>query len=509
MPAIIRRYPALFSLLIITILAIVTGIGLFDYPWLNDDLFYRYRFREYFVEGKPVELSLLWDECVWRHMYDNSRLASFLTVFAIFLPNIVQTLLSVASLICVLWYGLKIADCRNSWTMTGLWSMLFICFTPWADQMYVFILQVAYLWGLVPTLALSYCILYNKGSNTAVYILAFITGVYQEALALPVLVGHATLVLLFPQFRTRRSLVCSALLFIGLVWLYMSPGGRLYRNGTGVFAERIHLILPYALPAFLLVATTLGAAIRWRRLPNPLLVYLSVASVVSAVVMIALPFGPRLGWWSCTGGWIGICYITGKITEKKPQLKNTANILAALCIAFTFVHLAVVNNLCSLERKVYKEAVDAYMATPCSTIYMEFPLREDMPLIALQKPLIANLATHGFERSAHKFYSPDACPPSYIPPTLKNYNDSLAPFIPGSRNELRLFDKYIIGEATEDNPSIEWLLTDYGDGRPACYRRFTRNDFYDSEGKRHTLYVPEFYGVFRKYDNRNLVTAAR
>lgn len=368
-------------------------IGFYCFPWVADDLYYRMRFRDYFINGGDIDWTEVWEAVKWRHFNDNSRLASFAMLCLQFLPKLLTSFLSGVSSYLSILFAAKLSGVDRSVSKSLLVASLFIAVMPWVDQMYVLPFQMAYLWGGVFGLVFAYVILENKAQRcVTIFLLALFLGTWQEAIGFPAFVASLTIYVLFAKYRNRFTLSAVAGLLTGLAWLYLSPGGQSYRSQPSPpFIFRFDILAVFAVPTviFLIFCLT-GLFVLWRkrRLCSVDLsgyVFLLVASLTSVAVMLMSCFGPRVGWFGVLTAVVGLVKMLND--SFRCRLSKTVSYVFSGCVAFViFGHLAFVDLTSYRNKLMYGYVVQSFRRNPEKAIYVPMEMRNEAPLMALQKP---------------------------------------------------------------------------------------------------------------------------
>lgn len=472
------KRPQIQVYIVLAIVTILVGVGFWYFPWLSDDIGYRLPFKDYFVYGQPVELSRLWDHFIDRCTWDNGRLATLAMIFIEFTPHFMQVLCSSAAMWIILWYGLKLIGKRDSVVSACVWSFLLIVFLPWVDQMYVFDFQVAYLWGAAFAVVLSYILLYQKGSMTGVVLMSLLVGLWQEAFGFPLFIG---LVAMWLIKRDKRIAIACLCLLVGLTWLYFAPGGQAYR-GTDwrPFSFRSNIINIFALPTIILIITAGIDYVRNRRIGH-LLLFVVINAVISSSVMVYAEYGPRVGFWGVYMSLAGFMYIALRF-----HVGNYVKRIIAICLLiFTSVHLVVVDAECIRLRRDYDNIIAQSRIKPDETIFVPMVMRENAPLICMQKPYFGAFSHYNTMKILSLFYLPDGKFIRAVPKELQEYREGCGKKVPGNMNIIE-YKGYLVGECLDEKPAEGWLYIDYGKGR--VYMPIFICPFTDADGIKRSWY---------------------
>lgn len=372
--------------------SLMLWVGYYYFPWVADDLYYRMRFRDYFINGGDIDWAQAWEAMKWRHFNDNSRLASFAMLCLQFLPKMLTSFLSgVASYLSIL-FAARLSGVDKSASKSLLVALLFVVAMPWVDQMYVLPFQMAYLWGGAFGLVFAYVILENRTQGCKIFLFALFLGVWQEAIGFPAFVAVVAMYVFYPKYRDRRTVAAIAGLLAGLAWLYLSPGGQSYRSQPSPpFSFRFDILAVFAVPTviFLIFCLT-GLFVLWRKrrmrsVDLSVYVFLLIASLTSVAVMLASCFGPRVGWFGVLTAVVGLVKMLNDCFRCRLS-KAVRNVLSGCAVIFIFGHLAFVDLTSYRNKLMYDSVVQSFRAYPEKAIYVPMEMRNEAPLMALQKP---------------------------------------------------------------------------------------------------------------------------
>lgn len=318
----------------------------------------------------------------------------------------------------------------------------------------------------------------NKGGAGDVFLFLLI-GAWQEAVALPLIIGLGVLSIFYKEYRTRHIIIYAVALTIGLAWLFMVPGAREYRAEAGaLFAFRMGILLAFAAPGGLYAVLCAIKLLRHRNLPAYQALLLAIA-ISSALIMLFIPAGPRLGTASVISSIAGI---TAIICEHRGRIVGAMSVLA---YGFAIIHLLFVFGYSLHEQRVYRDVIRQYQQNPQEAIYASFTLREYAPLITMQKPYFDTYAHYSNIDRISKFYytGPDSTfyYATVLPAALKNINeDEMLALGEG----FYAFRGLILGAPTSDCPAIVWLEAD------GISTEYFTTPFTDSKGIRRAWYHP-------------------
>lgn len=411
-------------------------------------------------------------------------------IFVQFAPHIVQTTLSVASLWVVFFYGLKLLDKEASLAAACIWASCVILFAPWIDKMYIFDFQVAYLWGTAFTILFCYVLLKTR-KNVILIVLGIILGCWQECFGFPIFISIIILWIFCPKHRNLRTLVSELTIFIGLVWLYISPGGQEYRSHGHPMYSRIILLIPFAIPSFLALAWFLIRVFR-RKCYSAITVILVSSSFTSALLMIYAGFGPRVGWWAVIAGFLSIFNIGYNSSVFRKIIPIIKHVIAASLLVFTSIHLVFVAYYSYLQGEEYYKILQRFLSNPQKTVFAKMYLREQIPLICFQKPFFGIFSHERVANDITQFYAPGKDKLKVVPEELEFFKSKDAEIVTGSANMFR-YKGYLVGPVISPERTIINVTIWYGDYKTK--REMYHVPFIDYDGIYRAWYMPRSLSI--------------
>ncbi len=458
--------PVLFT----TFVAVLLGIGFALFPWVSDDLWYRLPFKECFLGDASVEPDEIWRQIYWRHTHDNSRLANALMFAVQFLPAWVHASLSGLAAFGTMRLMQRLGGFGESAASTALFCGLFALAMPWVDQMYVLDFQLNYLWGGAWMSLFLLLLLRQRCSADVLFCTGLLCGVWQECTALPAFVATVGVWLFYGRFRNERTAAGATGLLLGLMWLYFSPGGTAYRSsGWTAFAFRMNIIAVFTLPALVYTAMLLRHTARRRMRPEAPHFILATVAWTSGLVMVLTAMGPRTGWASV------LASITGIVMLLRGYRSTTFAAGTAL-YGLALANLTTVCHVCRQEAEVYRDVVAHFRTNGSQTLFMPLHLREDAPLLALQKPQYDFFAHLNNILLFSNFYGSTDEPVIAVPSALREFSAERADrFCPDFYD----YEGLLVGP-TPGRPDRLVVEVDYGSGPVVvCY---FATPFVDADG---------------------------
>lgn len=435
------------------IIAIATGIGFYLFPSISDDLGYIIHLDDW-VKGKSDWWRCVYDSAVWRYWNNNGRIANVVMIILAKAPKIIPILVSTLSVWAILWYGCKIGRFANRTMLTALWITGFTCLYPWIDQMYLIDFQINYLWTTALSLFILKRWLTDAGNSTVTIICCFIIGFWHEAFAGGLLFTIICLMILYPSFRSKRNLLCVISFLPGIAYLYYP---RIGETPMAFFSTRSIMVYAFMLPLIIMAILWLITLSKERIRKicfRPDIVALSLLAVSGCMLMAIIKVGPRAGSLGIVASLIGSCALLSHMPLTKRH-RIAGIILSVLLYVFTSIHLLAVDIQCYKAGQYTDYVLNEYSAAPDKTIFTDMTLREQAPLICLQKPYYGWFSHFSTTSVFRGFYGIDHKPLRVVPKALETYSSDKSRKIEGSA-DLEDFGGWLLGPApdTDGNPCI-------------------------------------------------------
>lgn len=303
-----RRNSIRLNMAITLIVAILMGIGIYLLPWVSDDINFRLPYKDYLVNGAPFDWAAVQRRFDYMWQFDNMRLSNVMMNVFIFLPQVFSLLTSVFAVWGCLWWGLKAIKVESSLAATSLWTAAFTFCMPWIDQIYIFDFVLNYVCSSAIATLLLYKVLEAKSGAMVMLAIGLLLGVWHEGFAGPAFVGVTALMCLKPEHRTRRNTAAVIGLAIGIVWLCCVPGTESRLNSQWrPFAGRMYITYIFMAPIVLYTIVSVIRIIRLRAV-DATSVLLLTSALVSLLIAIRIPLGPRIVWLGCTASFLGLIH---------------------------------------------------------------------------------------------------------------------------------------------------------------------------------------------------------
>lgn len=475
------------AIAVCAVAAIAAGIGFYFFPWIADDIQYRQHFAAFYNDGASVSPADIWNTYLARYFNDNARGATLAMLILQFLPEPITAIISSTAYFFSLRLILRLAGLENSPAAAAAIVFAFAVFMPWVDQMYLFDFQLPYLVGGTAALWFIFALLYRRGSNITFWALSLFVGLWQECFGFPIFAGMTALMLLYPRFRDRRTIVSLLIILAGLAFLYTAPGRAHYQVDIAVFRTRFNIVIVFLLPAVVYLLSSAAVFIKdlmRRHRPQPKAVMMTVACAASAWLSAYAAFGPRVGWLSATLAFAGMLAIAHPLIASRPWLKKTAGICAAAAFFFFMVHICYVDYYSYKQRREYDTVISQYRTDPDSPIYTAMILRHQAPLLCLQKPYFGIFSHYFHLQVLSRFYGSEEHFMRVLPIELQTYDHTAAQHI--GDTPFTVWGGHIVGPKISDKPERLYVTADYGKGPADC--NFMIMPFTDPQGIQRAWY---------------------
>lgn len=454
-------------------LAALLAIGFALMPWLGDDLLYRMPYREYFVEGGAFDMSAVLGHIRYLYLENSPRLANILMIGLQFLPQWICGLLSGLACWITIYYSLRLVGAQNSVVIAMLFGALFVFLMPWVDQMYLFDFQLNYLWTGAVMVVYLYLLTGGGRFEKAFAMSALILGFMNESCGFPAWLATVLLIVAFPSMRSERCYVALALLTVGLAFLYLAPGMQSYRSsGWHPFATRSSIVLVFCLPALAYLSVLIFRSIVRRSCGlDRVDAALALIALSGMLLMWFSQMGPRVGWASVLASICGLCRCLVPYAGR-------LGLVSVVLFVFSCVHLVLVDWMVWLERATYDEVVWKYRYSPTRPIYVDFTLREEAPVLAMQKPYYDYFAHYKSVLLFSKFWRKGAPVAIVLPFSLYDFSASKARPINDGFME---YKGLLVGPYVSDEPYYISVPVSR-DGRTYKKEDYFVTPFTDSDG---------------------------
>lgn len=276
---------------------------------------------------------------IFRITHDNGRIPNLL--FTGVLLAVPGWLICLGLGMCVLLIIYLAAQISNVWcrSLTGFGILVFgivICL-PWNDYMFVKAVATNYLVTSVLLLMSTWLILQPRISSTALTLtFVLLASLWHEMAMAGIAAGVIGLVLVFPQYRTRRMAYIAATLVAAAVYYFAIPAThvRSAKYTENLFSFEflrnplfsIHLAIP---SFFLLLTLILLTLQRTRKLIfKPVPAFMFAMSLDSVLIFwFFYSTGLRTVWTLMLASFIGLAFITAAVLPSRKIFRFIAYVL--------------------------------------------------------------------------------------------------------------------------------------------------------------------------------------
>lgn len=448
-----------FGVLVVT--SILIGLGFMFMPLFNDDAAYNIPWRN-MLEGGVLDIGATARECIQNHYnLDTARICNILMVFNVFIPHWLFQLVSTLAVGFILWIGAKMGGFMRSPARFTLWTALFVFAFPWIDQLYLIDFQLNYLWSTAMSLWLLYLVLSHKGKAAWMFLFGLFAGLWHEGFGGSMICAVGALLILFPEYRTRRTFAVLFGLIIGVVYVYLPRIGDAARNS---YAGREGILYPFLLPTIFFFVLWIWRTVKGHtKFLLPLPTALAIIALSAMGLMLHIPVGPRTCAFGLTTSLIGIAMYMPSCHY--PVLRKIFTIATLTLVA---VHLIVVDKICFISGRETSHVIEEYRKTPQNTIFSSLPLRTESPLMALQKPYYEWFVHSDNNDVMTALYGINGQRIKVAPLNLKNFDEKNATPLAGTADVYVYENRLVrLEKGNGDEEATELLTVDYGNGPTA------------------------------------------
>lgn len=456
-----RRHTSAYAIALATALLLLPGFYFF--PAVGDDLMSVLFFKDSFIWGKPFDWATYLANVREIYFGLHFRLPQLLMPFMMLIPKWIPAVISSAAAGYLLVGGSRMGAFLRSWKAMVLYAAGIVLLFPWTDQMYLISFQVPYLWGAALSLMLLKMILAPGSANVWLAgILGFVTGFWMEAYAGAVFGACVCLAIFYKEYRIKTIYIVTASLACGILTAAIPL--IVYDKWTNWpdFHGRMIMVYPYLAVIALHALMSVMMLRRHRReVVNSLNLTLLEVGIASAILTVSFEAGARICGFGVVCALIGVIRLA-RCMEWGRGL--AASVAAVLLGAFAVCHLVVVDVLCYRMGKETDYVLDRYLHHGESPVFTQLTLREDAPLLALQKPYFDWFAHDRPLKVFEKIYGDGHRPIEVVPRSLQDFAPAKAELIEGSAR-LYYYDGYLVGADT----TLWMFITDFGRGPSPCY----------------------------------------
>ena len=432
----------------IILASLAFGAVFFAMPRVIDDYWFMNNMQTF---GTDADGSFSWFKgvsgtAIYHHLYDNSRLPNLLGGLIAFLPLSVTALISTVCIGLTLWFMQTLSGRNSLLSLTALVTA-YTFIVPWYDSLFERFYTYNYVWAGAIMLVAVYLFLRQKPVGSVwTFLIGLLLGVWHEIFAFPTLAGFIVcLALNRKMIRKDRMWLCAGV-FIGCVWLYLSPSSTADTGVFSMFTPR-HVTKLMALRTWFPVLFVVCEAIciAWPRLreyalrPIPL-----IALTVSTVCVTIYLFidGGRVLMPSVLIDAVAFVGLFGRYFNAPPVLKKV--VCAGLWIFF-FLHMgsafSVAQTIRDDEQKILA-LYDGVRNTNDGMIYFAPASRNYHPRLALGKPLPYLYATNKHAKLVGEYFNGPII--KLMPPSLRCFRKEMGSPLPANPM-IYVYQDYAIG----------------------------------------------------------------
>lgn len=393
------KVTSIFNISLFTAYALCVTILMAGMPFSGDDFAFR---ADYIWKRDGEGILSYWkpfiDQVNYLFFYNSPRLCNILSLILIILPKWLLSTLMGGCWAYAMYSSLKIAQIDIKRSLLVPFALLLWAFMPvWADHMWEFVFEMNYIASAALSCFSIYIIFYKQDSDINLIwmlILGLVLGAWQESYSGPILAGLIATVILLPKFRTKRNLIFTLGLLIGVAYLALCPGTRCrtsydgFNQGIFYWRQLIYILAVYhgwVILAIILFGFTLFKFRKNLRmiLHNPLIIF-SLASIVCSMFLCWVSFcNLRSGMWGDLNSIILILYLLRMLSPDFRLHHNVISFtLSILCSILLCLNIAY-SLLYGLNiEQQYRLIIKHYQDSDSNIVLMHLPPLHSIPLIA-------------------------------------------------------------------------------------------------------------------------------
>lgn len=376
------------------------------FPKLIDDYWYMLPLREWFFSqdafypddgANILKGEGLWNGLreVWLYHYlnDNIRLGNIINPLMLTLPKWVSGLVATVVACWTFFAVLRVTgvDWRRS-PLVPVALLGFFYLIPWGEGLTTVTFQMNYVYSLALVLLLLNLLFDSPGARHEVLcaLTAFLIGVWHEGIGVPVACGLLA-ASLFRGSGRRRFIVPCVMMFLGSGLLLISPGMRDRMIITGYWGQGVRLWLLICtlasagvLPALYILVIRVAVREGWKKIArDKFLIFLLTGATVSALMMVILMQGLRIGLWSSVASLMILVYVLNRYYRAFWSAYSRRNIcLLTPFMAFMYLQLGLAAHQAVLYKECMRHDIAAYLKNPDRTLFgKNFELKDIPPLL--------------------------------------------------------------------------------------------------------------------------------
>lgn len=444
---------------LIALLGVAFSLWFMWTPPMDDDLHYSLYFRDYIFHGGEYPIENIW-EMIHAEWYSNNiRWVNMVTaVTLVLIPRWVMAIILGACLSLTLWWAVSLAGAKHKLPSSLALITLIVCALPWHDN--IAIMDYAHNYIFTSAIFTLFFLLWLKDTpeknfwyHTGLVMLGLLAGESHEGFSLPVMCAIIVFAVFNPRKITRRQMLLTAALAIGITILLTAEGktSRCEIILNRPITQWIYTIIFRAPLTALMLGLFIICWIKNREnfvkqfAKSPAFLFLLVS--LAAFFMSGFLFvNARASWAGELAAIINIPILCDTYLKRTQSLsfKLVKYGLSIVSIMFLIIHMIVVDIYAWRCSNDYRHIISFYLRDPDHTIYYDYTGSSDIPLMALGKvvssyPWIGEYPLGLFR----DFYCPGRKPPMVIPSHLKGFSIDKADKIPGD-NPMYLYKGHFI-----------------------------------------------------------------
>lgn len=428
-------------------------------PPMDDDLHYLLYFRDYLLHGGDYPIGNVWEMIRSEWHINNIRWVNMITaVTLVLIPRWVMAIILGACLSLSLWWSITLAGAKRKLASSIAVVTLIVCALPWHAN--VAIMDYAHNYIFASAIFTGFFILWFKDAPVrdfwhavGLITVGVFAGESHEGFSLPVLCAIIVFALFNRMAITRRRLLLTAALAIGVAIL-LTAEGKASRSGIVLnrpLTQWIYTLIFYSPLTTVMLGIFFTCWIKTGK--NFVKQFAKSPAFLFLLVSLASFFMSGLLFINCRASWAGELAAAINIPllcdtylrrAQSPSVKRAKYGLATVATIFLIIHMLTVDIYARRCYNDYRHIISSYLRDPDNTIYYDYTTSSDVPLIALGKvassyPWIGDYPLGLFR----DFYHPGSKTPMVVPSQLKGFSIDKADKIPGD-NPMYLYKGHFI-----------------------------------------------------------------
>ena len=461
------KHIILFAFILIA--SLVVGMMCWYTPYAGDDLAYLMPFREFKDGESPLTLQMI-TSALYEFYMSGARLTNLSTpVTLAIMPKWLMNIVSALFCFVALFYAVRLTKTSKISLKIFLVAMMMLLL-PWHSEIFIGDVSLNYIWATPINLIFLTLFLENRKYKligyAALALLSFVAGSMHEGMALPLFFGLGIYYLPKLNKVSKAQWVMTVCYFLGICLIFSSPGiwERNSELGSRVLTLK-HIIVTFTFyqPAttllFITVVSSLftrqGRMALCRLIKTEWIVYV-LAMLAASAIQLHLAGSARCGWYPQVFSIIALVMYLDNLFTKETM---------AMHILSAFVGVVTIISLCYSVVWSKKMGDDAreitaqFISSNDGTVFYDFKTDDDLPFLALGKPLPLWIHTKLALEQFNDYYGTEHKRLSLVPESLRDADLSKAERIDGNANVMRI-KSYLFVEANKvDIEKTDFVLT--------------------------------------------------